>query len=68
MALLTNPLVHRPGAGSASPSEAQEEAGVGTTGHIPTVEAFVLVGAAGLLWWFTKAGFKFVGTVSAGRS
>jgi hypothetical protein len=65
--MISNPLLHRPGAGSATPGEASQEAGSTYTGHIPTVWAGVLVAAAVVLIAFDKGGFKFVVGGSAGK-
>lgn len=57
---VSNPLIHRPGTGAATPAEMASEVGGTYTGHIPTVEAAVLVVAAGVLLWLKRADFRFV--------
>jgi hypothetical protein len=63
----SNPLLHRPGTGAATPAEAASEAGGSYTGHIPTVEAVVLVLAAGVLVWLKRADFRFVVSGGVGK-
>lgn len=63
----SNPLLHRPGTGAATPAEAASEAGGSYTDHIPTAEAVVLVGAALVLIALKRADFRFVVSGGVGR-
>lgn len=66
MAWASNPLLHRPGQGSASPAEAQAEAGSADTGHIATVQAIVVAAAVLFLIAKKRAGFRVGVEASAG--
>ncbi len=63
----SNPLLHIPGTGAASPAEMASEVGGSYTGHIPTVEAVVLVVAAGVLIALKRADFRFVVSGGLGK-